>query len=117
MRLLALALGIPLSFVALISGIVLALAGRWGLFGYWWVTAKLALLAGVIVVGATLTGASIGSLLDASARGGAGAPGARAALLAALAAQGAMVLAATILSVFRPGGRIGRRVAVRDDRT
>src|SRR5205085_11616204 len=106
MRLLVLSLGIPLSFIALISGAALAVTGRWGLFGYWWVTLKLALLVAVIVVGATLTGRSIGTLLGITARSSPLVSGARWTLLAATAVQAAMVLAATILSVVRPGGRI-----------
>ena len=108
MQLLTLTLGIPLSFLALISGAILAITGRWGLFGYWWVTAKLALLVAVIVVGATVTGASIDTLLDVTTVRPAAASDARWTLIAAVAAQGAMVLAATALAVVRPGGRIRR---------
>ncbi len=38
MSLLTFSLGIPLSFIALASGILLATTAKWGLFGYWWVT-------------------------------------------------------------------------------
>jgi hypothetical protein len=106
MRLLTLSLGIPLSFTALVSGAALAVTGRWGLFGYWWVTLKLGLLVAVIVVGATLTGGSIGTLLDVTERTRPAMSDARWTLLAATGVQAAMVLAATILSVVRPGGRI-----------
>jgi hypothetical protein len=108
MRLLTLGLGIPLSFIALLSGAALALTGRWGLFGYWWVTAKLVLLIAVIVVGATVTGPSIATMLDVTEARPPAAGDARWTLIAAVAGQGALVLAATILSVARPGGRIRR---------
>ena len=48
----ALFFGIPLSFLALISGVLLALATRWGLFRYPWVMLKQALIVSVILVGA-----------------------------------------------------------------
>ncbi|WP_214106123.1 DUF2269 family protein [Acrocarpospora catenulata] len=50
----ALYFGIPLSLLALLTGIALALSTKWGLFRYPWVVTKLALIVSVIVVGATL---------------------------------------------------------------
>jgi hypothetical protein len=111
MQLLTLSLGIPLSFIALISGAALAVTGRWGLFGYWWVTAKLGLLLAVVVIGTTVTGPGLGTLLEVTEQTTPGVSGARWALLAATAVQAAMGLAATILSVVRPGGRIRSRPA------
>jgi hypothetical protein len=106
MNLLTFSLGIPLSFIALASGILLATTSKWGLFGYWWVTTKLALLVGVIIIGATVTGASIDTMLDVTERELPAADGARWTLVAAAATQAAMVLIASVLTVFRPGGRI-----------
>lgn len=106
MSLLTFSLGIPLSFIALASGILLATTSKWGLFGYWWVTAKLTLLVAVIVIGATVTGASIDTMLDVTEREAPSASGARWTLVIAAATQGAMVLTASVLSVFRPGGPI-----------
>jgi hypothetical protein len=108
MQLLTLSLGIPLSFTALLSGAALALTGPWGLFRYWWVTAKLVLLVAVIVVGATVTGTSIETLIDVTEARPAATSDARWTLVAAVAAQATMVLAATALAVVRPGGRIRR---------
>ena len=48
----ALFFGIPLSFLALISGVLLGLATKWGLFRYPWVMLKQALIVSVILVGA-----------------------------------------------------------------
>jgi hypothetical protein len=45
-------------------------------------------------------------MADVTERQVPGADGARWTLVAAAAAQGAMVLTASVLSVFRPGGRI-----------
>jgi hypothetical protein len=100
MQLLTLSLGIPLSFTAL--------TGPWGLFRYWWVTAKLVLLVAVIVVGATVTGTSIETLIDVTEARPSATSDARWTLVAAVAAQATMVLAATALAVVRPGGRIRR---------
>ena len=69
-------------------------------------TTKLALLVGVIVIGATVTGASIDTLLDVTEREAPATSGARWTLVVAAATQAAMVLTASVLSVFRPGGRI-----------
>ena len=77
MSLLTFSLGIPLSFIALASGVLLATTSKWGLFGYWWVTTKLALLVAVIVIGATVTGASIDTMLDVTEREAPAASGAR----------------------------------------
>jgi hypothetical protein len=48
----ALFFGVPLSLLALLSGALLALVTKWGLFRYPWVIAKEALIASVIAVGA-----------------------------------------------------------------
>src|SRR5262245_61444003 len=45
LRMFAFVFGIPLSFAALITGILLGLATRWGVFRYAWVTTKLLLIA------------------------------------------------------------------------
>jgi hypothetical protein len=47
---LAFSLGIPLSFIALASGVRLATTSEWGVFGDWRVPAKPALPAGVLTV-------------------------------------------------------------------
>jgi hypothetical protein len=58
-----------------------------------------------------LTGSSIGTLLDVTEACPPAASDARWTLIAAVVCQGAMVLAATILSVVRPGGRVRPRPA------
>jgi uncharacterized membrane protein SirB2 len=54
LRMFALFFGIPLSFLALLTGVALGLGTRWGVFRYPWVITKLALIVTVIVVGATV---------------------------------------------------------------
>jgi hypothetical protein len=90
----------PLSVVTILTGVTLGLGTRWGVFRYPWVTAKLALVVSVMVVG----GAVIGPALNRTLAGGDGEG-------ALIAAAGWDVLAlglATGLSVFKPGGRFRR---------
>ena len=97
------ALGIPLSFIALLSGVALGVLSRWGVLRHWWVTAKLALILGTILAGALVSGPSIESAREATESGGD--DGARWVLVASVSLQVAMLLAANVLAVFKPGGR------------
>lgn len=90
--------GIPLSLVALISGIALGLSSKWGVLRSRWVVAKLALLVGVILVGALVLGPGTDAM-----RGGDG--DAEARLIAGSAYDVVALLLATGLSVFKPRGR------------
>ncbi|MFF4620731.1 hypothetical protein [Nonomuraea jabiensis] len=88
--------GIPLSLIALISGITLGLTSHWGLFRYYWVAAKLVLLVAVICVGMFLfdpEGMAAATTLPATRQWG---------QVAALGTQIAMLMTATTLSVFKP---------------
>jgi len=97
----SLVFGIPLSLVALASGVALGLGSKWGVLRHVWVAAKLALLLSVIVVGALVIGPA-----TAAMRAG---DGGRETVLIAAAAYDVVVLAlATGLSVFKPGGRLRR---------
>lgn len=88
--------GIPLSFGAIVTGLVLGMGTKWGVFRYPWVVTKLVLIVSVILVGAFL----IGPALDSMRSGGADA----AALLVGAASYDVIALAvATGLSVFKPG--------------
>jgi hypothetical protein len=91
----ALWFGIPLSFLALLTGVALAFATPWGLFRHAWVIAKLALIVSVIVVGATLISPVI--------RAG-GEPN-DVAIIAGSAWDVIALLTATALSVVKPGSR------------
>jgi len=105
MQLLAFSLGVPCSFIALLSGATLALTSRWGLVRHWWVMTKLLLLLATILTGALVTGRSIDAMLDDTAPGGTGGDGAQWTLVIAVAAQLTMVVAANVLAVFKPAGR------------
>ncbi len=99
--------GIPLSMIALASGLALGCATKWGVLRHWWVMAKLLLVVSVIVVGALVIGPSLALMQD-------GTGGRETALILAPAWQVLALLVATGLSVFKPGGRRGRaRVRVR----
>ena len=95
--------GIPLSFIALGTGILLGLASPWGVVRHAWVATKLGLLLGVILVGALVLGPGTEAM-----RSGDG--GAQARLIAASAYDVVALTLATGLSVFKPRRRGGRRL-------
>ena len=95
--------GIPLSMISLASGIALGLGTRWGVLRHVWVVAKTALLVAVILVSALLSHPE--ELASAPAL----TAGRQWAQNAEVAAQLAMLLAATALSIYKPGGRLPRR--------
>lgn len=89
----AVTFGIPLSVAALLTGIALALGTKWRLFRYPWVIAKLGLTLSVVVVGATVIRPVLDPLPDPD----------DIALLAGAAWDVAALLAAVVLSVYKPG--------------
>src|ERR1700754_1546934 len=88
--------GIPLSFISLISGIVLGLGSKWGVLRYRWVTVKLALNVAVILVGALVLGPQTEAMID-------GNDGSQTVLILASAFDVVALTLATTLSVFKPG--------------
>jgi hypothetical protein len=90
--------GIPLSFGALMTGILLGLGSKWGVLRYAWVATKLVLLIGVILVGALVLGPGTEAM-----RSGDG--GAEARLIAGAGYDVVALTLATGLSVFKPGRR------------
>ncbi len=84
--------GIPLSFLALLSGLALGLGTRWGVFRYPWVIAKLGLIVTVIAVGALVFRPL---LFDSATDDG--------ALIAGAAWDVAALAVATVFGVFKPG--------------
>src|SRR3954447_11962931 len=91
----SLAFGIPLSFGALLTGLVLGLGTRWGVFRYPWVVAKLALIVSVILVGAFVIGPGSNELVDGTDTTG--------RLIAGATYDVVALAIATSLSVFKPG--------------
>lgn len=100
----SLVFGIPLSFAALLTGAVLGLGTRWGVFRYPWVVAKLVLIVTVLLVGAFVIAPASDQMLDGD--------GDRTGRLIAAATYDVVALtAATALGVFKPGSAFRRREA------
>lgn len=98
LRMFAFVFGIPLSFASLLTGVLLGLGTRWGVFRYPWVTTKLLLNVSVIAVGALVLRAGMNAMLT-------GHGGAEGRLIAGAAYDVVALTAATALGVFKPGGR------------
>ena len=89
----ALFFGIPLSFLALLTGIALGLGTPWGVLRYPWVVAKLVLIVTVIVVGATILRPVLADEGNPSST----------PLIVGAAYDVAALTVATALAVFKPG--------------
>ncbi len=89
----AFVVGIPLSFLALLTGVALGLGTTWGIFRHWWVIAKLALIVTVIAVGAIV----LRPVLTDDPDVGSG------PLIAGATWDVAALTTATALGVFKPG--------------
>ena len=88
--------GIPLSFLALLTGLRLGLGTKWGVLRYPWVTIKLLLLVSVILVGALLLGPSVDAIRD-------GDDGVEGRIVAGAAWDVLALITAAVLSVYKPG--------------
>jgi len=108
---------IPISLATLVSGVVLSIGTRWGLFRYWWVVVKLVLTTGATIATAFALRSSVGEAAAAvRAPGDAAATGVgdvAASLVAAPTVALVIYTTATVLSVFKPWGPTpyGRRQA------
>ena len=91
--------GIPLSFIALATGIALGPATKWGVLRYWWTTLKLVLLVGVIFNGALMIGPTTAQRIDGE--------GSASKLIFAASLSVLMLAVSVGLSVYKPGGRVG----------
>jgi hypothetical protein len=90
--------GIPLSFIALATGVALGFATKWGVLRYRWTAAKLLLLVGVILNGALMIGPTTAQRID-----GAGSAG---QLVLALGVSATLLAGSVALTVYKPGGRL-----------
>jgi hypothetical protein len=99
-RTLVFTLGIPLSFISLLSGIALGLGTRWGVLRHRWVAAKLGLQLAIIACGGLVVRPAMESLID----GG----GAEWTMVAGAAFNTGCAMVAVGLAVFKPGGRLRR---------
>lgn len=98
LRMFSFVFGIPLSFAALLTGLLLGFGTRWGVFRYPWVTTKLLLIVSVIAVGALVLNGGMNAMLS-------GQGGAESRLIAGAAYDVVALATATALGVFKPGGR------------
>jgi hypothetical protein len=101
LQMFAFVFGIPLSFAALLSGLLLGLGTRWGIFRYPWVTTKLILISTVIAVGALVLKDGMSAMLT-------GRGGTEGQLIAGAAYDVVALTVATVLAVFKPGGSTAR---------
>ncbi|MEO7194426.1 MAG: hypothetical protein ABIZ05_06325 [Pseudonocardiaceae bacterium] len=100
---------VPVVFLALVSGLVLALATHWGLARHWWVLVKSGIAAVLVALGLVSLVPALPAILA-----GDGAPATTLTLIGRLVAL-VLLLAATGLSMIKPWGRTprGRRVRTR----
>lgn len=106
---------VPLSLAALVTGVVQALGTRWGLLRHYWVVVKLAITVGAVLLLLLHTSSLLPALaraaveqtpvvIDGDAHGHGGVPP-RVHLVIAAAGTLVLLLAAAVLSVFKPWGR------------
>jgi hypothetical protein len=98
----------PLALTALATGLTLGLLTPWGLFTYWWVTIKLAIVT--VLTGAVLFvlvpafGATADAVTGPTPR--LLSAGERLPLLIAPASASTLLLVALLLAIFKPGWRL-----------
>jgi hypothetical protein len=95
----------PASFsvAAILTGLILSLGTKWGLFRYWWIVAKLAISIAVLLTGIAFVGAWVRRAITTGP-----APETGTLLVSASIAHLVMLGAATVLSIYKPWGRIRR---------
>jgi hypothetical protein len=91
------------SLAAILTGLVLALGTKWGLFQHWWIAVKLVLSVAVL-----LTGLRFVQTWVQQAAASPPSAEARALLIAASLAHLLMLGAATVISIYKPWGPIRR---------
>lgn len=96
LQMFAFVFGIPLSFAALLTGLLLGLGTGWGVFRYPWVTTKLILIISVIAVGGLVLKDGMSAMLT-------GQGGAEGRLIAGAAYDVVALMVAATLGVFKPG--------------
>jgi hypothetical protein len=98
-------LGIPLSLLSLITGVVLGVRGRWGVFRYRWTTIKLFALLGVLLLGAVPQNLALNPLVASATPTD---EGMRWLVPVIAGTQIALLLLAISLSVTKPSTRLRR---------
>ncbi|MFI6030091.1 hypothetical protein [Amycolatopsis magusensis] len=99
---------LPASLLTLVSGIALGLGTKWGLARYWWVLLKTVITLALTIGGNLAVVPKFADAADKAARGEA--IGDTAVMLfTAMSAGLTLLLIATLLSFFKPGGKVNRR--------
>ena len=97
---------VPLAFASLLTGLLLSLGTKWGLFRYYWILAKL-LINAISIILLLLHTRVIGSVATAAAKttlSGTDLRGQRVQLVVISIVALLALLVATILSVYKPRG-------------
>ena len=94
------------AIATLATGLLLALATRWGLFRHWLIIAKLMLALTTVLVGLTVIDQAISDTIHT--RANTGTTGFSDALLPATAATPLLLLSATTIAITKPWGRTRR---------
>jgi len=102
----SLVFGIPLSFIALATGLALGAATKWGVLRYRWTAIKLVLLIGVIFNGALMIGPTTAQRIDGD--------GSAWQLVLALGLSAGLLATSVWLSVYKPGGRLRTASSTRE---
>ncbi len=103
----------PVAIATLVTGVILSLGTRWGLFQHTWIVVKLVLTVTTILNGMLNLGPAVQRAIALTANASSASPpelGTTA--LVAIAVPGVNVLmlgAATVISVYKPWGKMGRR--------
>jgi hypothetical protein len=98
---------LPAAAIAtLATGLLLALATRWGLFRHWWIIVKLVLAVTTAVIGWGIIDPAISNTIRSRAE--TGSTGFSDALLPAIAATPLLLLSATTIAITKPWGRTAR---------
>lgn len=91
------------AIASVVTGLLLALATRWGLLRHWWILIKLGLALATVVVGVAVIDPAVQDTI--AARAASQDTSASGLLLPGVAATPFMLASATILSVTKPWGR------------
>jgi hypothetical protein len=95
----------PLALIAAVSGILIALAGRWGLFRRGWVTTKLLITVSLAVLVIAVASPGLSTAADAAIQGIPVAAGTRTVFALVPAATVLLLVLNIALGVYKPGRR------------
>lgn len=98
----------PVAVATIVTGVALSLGTRWGLLRHWWVTMKIVLTGAVISTAVALGDRVVAQSLAAPAAVGAGPA---TSVLSLSVAHLLMLVVATVLSVYKPWGRVAPKRA------